>query len=219
MIENPQQTILNKTKQDKFILIINTPPALKSIQTNSERTNNLMNLDKMQYSVWGVNVPPHSISEIETPFMGQTMHVTSQTRQKYPPIKVNFNIDSNFDNYFYIWKWLTILNDPRNSGMDEHFAEFTTLNEVSIDNMRKNINNESTKYKHIKMKNNYDDYQTIMSLYGLREYNEKIIKWDFYNSFPTILEGFDYNYQNSEDITCSFNFAYGQVDISLVDPI
>ena len=219
MIENTPQTILNKTKVDKFILIITTPPVLKGSQTRSDRTNNLLNLDKMQYSVAGVNLPSHTISQIGMPFRGQTMHITSQTRTEYPVSKVNFTIDNNFDNYWYIWKWLYIMNNPRTSGMDESFAKFDEDPEKVLDAMRKDVKGQPIKYKEIKMQNPYDAYQTTMTLYGLREYNEKIIKFDFSNAFITELGGFEYNYQNSEDIGCSFSFAYGQVDISLVDPI
>lgn len=219
MIEDVQQTVLNKTKQDKFILIITTPPILKASLTRSDRANSLLNQDKIQYSVAGINVPTHAINEVEMPYRGQTMHITSQTRAKHPPAKINFTIDNNFDNYWYLWKWLYILNNPKTSGMDGHFAEFAEDPSKILDAMRKDGLGKPVTYKEIKMRNAYDDYQTTMTLYGLREYNEKIVKFDFYNAFITELAGFDYNYQNSEDINCSFSFAYGQVDISLVDPV
>jgi len=219
MLEQTPQTVLNKVKQDKFILIINTPPALKQFQTRSDRSDKLLNLDKMQYSVVGVNIPSHVINEQEISYMGQTTHVTSQTRAKHPVSKVNFTIDNNFDNYWYVWKWLYILNNPTDSGMDEHFSQFEVTGQIPLDAMRKDLKGDPIKYKHIEMKNMYDDYQTTISLYGLREYNEKIIKFDFDHAFITELGGFDYNYQNIDDIACSFSFAYGQVRVSLVDPI
>lgn len=220
------QTVLNKSRVDKFVLIIDTPNVLKDFETDSARTQELLNRDKMQYSIIAQNMPAHTIPAVGIPFRGQTPHVTSQAREEYPPVKVQFTIDNNFDNYFFIWKWLSILNNVRNSGMDPHFAEFKTLKNRALDTARdkgfsqiKKSSLEPITYKHIKMVNNYMDYQTIISLYGLREYNEKIVKFDYYDAFPISLGGFEYDYRNTEEISCSFEFSYSQIDITLIDPI
>ena len=220
------QTVLNKVRKDKFILVLDTPKVLKDHETDSTRANSLLNRDKMQFSVFGVNLPAHNIPAVGVPFSGQTAHVTSQIREEYPPAKVTFTVDNNYDNYWFLWKWLYILNNPRNSGMDGHFAEFKKLRNVQLDSARNAIDNKrkpsSLKpitYTEIKMKNDYTDYQTTITLYGLREYNEKIIKFDYYNAFISSLGELVYDYREVDEIACSFDFSFGQIDISLVDPV
>lgn len=221
------QTVLNKSREDKFILIIDTPKVLKDQETNSVRAKNLLNRDKMQYSIIAVNVPPHNIPAIGVPFRGQTPHVTSQTRDEYAPVKVAFTIDNNYDNYYFIWRWMTILNNVRNSGMDPYFAEFKNINHEGLDAARDRMLSEIKKssslkpitYKEIKMIHNYMDYQTHISLIGLREYNEKIIKFTYYDAFPVSLGGFEFDYRRAEEIGCQFDFAFSQFDIELIDPI
>ena len=218
MIESTPQTVLNKSKIDKFVLIITTPPILLNELTRSERGKDFLNQDTMQYSVAGITLPTHTISEIPMSFMGQTMHITSQTRSRYPTSKVKFTIDNRYSNYFYLWKWLYILNNPDTSGMDSRFAEFDNDPQKVMDAMRKDSKGNPIRYKEIKMQKPYDAYQTTMTLYAKDEYNVNIIKFDYKHAFITQLGGFDYDYQNSDDIPCSFDFAYGQVDITLIDP-
>jgi len=220
------QTVLNKVRRDKFILVLDTPKVLKNQETDSARTNALLNRDKMQFSVIGVNLPAHNIPPVGVPFMGQTPHVTSQTREEYPPAKVTFTIDNNFDNYWFLWKWLYIMNNPRKSGMDPYFAQFKNLREKELDptriagmNQLKKSNLKPITYREIKMIHDYTDYQTIITLYGLREYNEKIIKFDYYNAFITSLGEINYDYREIDEIGCSFDFSFGQIDISLIDPV
>jgi hypothetical protein len=207
------QTVLNKSRQDKFLLVIDTPKVLKDYQTSSARSNTLLNRDKMQFSVIGLNLPQHNIPAAPVPFMGQTTHVTGQTRDAYPPAKVSFTIDNNFDNYWFIWKWLYILNHPRESGMDGYFAEFKQLRNSVLDPIRNIGNNQIKKstlkpitFREIKMVHDYTDYQTTISLVGIREYNEKIIQFDYYNARET------------NELGCSFDFSFGQIDIKLLDP-
>jgi hypothetical protein len=225
MTERIQQTVLNKQRQDKFILVLDTPPVLKQYETNIAREKSLLNRDKMQFSIIAVNLPTHNIPAVAVPFMGQTTHHTSQTREEYPPVKVQFTVDNNFDNYYFIWKWMYIMNNPRTSGMDGHFAEFVTLNN-QLDPLRNKALNERVRsdfkpitYKHLKMLNKYTDYQTTMTLIGLREYNEKIIRFQYFNAFPQSLGELVYDYRKEDEVACSFDFAYGQIDIDLIDPV
>jgi hypothetical protein len=212
------QSVLNKVHIDKFLLILDTPKVLKNYQSNSARSQTLLNLDKMQFSVIGVNIPSHKIAAVGVPFRGQTPHVTSQTRDEYPPASVKFTIDNNFDNYWFIWKWMKLMNDPKDSGMDSYFAEFTHIGDRRLDPLREINNPKPITYKHIKMLHDYTDYQTIINLIALREYNEKIVQFTYSNAFPVSLGEINYDYRESGEISCSFDFAYGQVDVELIEP-
>ncbi len=217
-----QQSVLNKARKDKFLLVLDIPPVLKKINSNV-RSNSLINLDKLQFSVYGTVVPPISIEKESLNVYGQAYNVTTMTRPAYAPVSVRFNVDNNFDNYWVLWKWLAILNDPRKSGMDKHFAEFTTVRDTPIDTIRDIVQNttknppHNLKYKHIQMKNDYTDYQTTITIFGLREYNEKIVRFDYYNSFITNLGEINYDYKDVAEMESRFDFAFNQLDVTLLE--
>lgn len=214
------QTIQNKARIDKFILIYDIPQMLKDNNSDSVRSNILTNRDKLQFSLIGLQIPKHTIAPIGIPYMGQTMHVTSQTRSESPEITVNFTIDNNFDNYWVIWKVLAIMNGPRTGHMDPHFAEWgksTKHSEPAIKSQKTTL--PPVQWIEKKMENSYFDYQTNISVIGLREYNEKIIQFNYYNAFPTSLGEINYDYRESNEISCNFTFSYGQMDIKLLDTV
>ena len=53
MVSSP----LNKQTLDRFLLVLDVPPALKHLKTRTARTENLLNLDSMQFTVYGSVVP------------------------------------------------------------------------------------------------------------------------------------------------------------------
>ncbi len=228
MSDTIPQTILNKARADKFILVLDMPKILKDMVSNTQRTNKLINLDKLQFSVIGTTIPSITVPAISINVYGQAYQATSQSRPQYTPINVEFTIDNNFDNYWILWKWLYILNHPRTSGMDEHFAKFEKTTENNINNIREISNSLikktvpdpkilTKKYDFIHALNNYTDYQTTFSIYGLREYNEKIIRFDYYNAFITALGQIKYDYRENGELLCSFEFVFDQLDITLLD--
>lgn len=223
------QSILNKARKDKFLLILDIPKVLKDLNSNT-RSNNLVNLDKLQFSVHGSVVPKVSVPNQSLNTYGQAYNITSMTRPPYNPINVNFNVDNNFDNYWVLWKWLAILNDPQKSGMTEHFTDFKAINDVVLDNIRdlaKDSNNllknnrksppKNVKYKHIKMNNYYTDYQTSITIYGLREYNEKIVRFDYSNAFITELGELKYDYKDPTEMECNFTFSFNRLEVTLLE--
>lgn len=226
--EKMYQSVLNKARKDKFLLVLDLPKVLKSINSNT-RSNDLVNLDKLQFSVYGSPVPNISVPEQSVNTYGQTYNVTGMTRPKYDPISVGFTVDNNYDNYWVLWKWLSILNDPKKSGMTEHFTKFKELNDTVADNVRdlskdpnslikdsKSTPTKKVTYKHIKMLNDYTDYQTTISIFGLREYNEKIIRFDYSNAFITGLGDLNYDYKDPSEMGCNFKFVFNQLDVTLL---
>lgn len=231
------QTVLNKSRKDKFILVLTLPQILKdnNVKILGPRTEEFVQLDALQYSIYGSPVPEMSIPPQELSVYGQPYKVTSQTRASYTPIAVNFTVDNRFNNYWILWKWLEILNAPRDSGMPSHFANYqegadtaqpSPTPKTARDRMGeiasalegktgkiKNINTQQ-----VRMINNFLDYQTLITIYGLDEYNQKVVQFNYYNSFITELGGINYNYRDQEEAECSFQFAFNQMDVQLIDP-
>jgi len=212
------QSVLNKARKDKFLLILDVPKVLKDINSNT-RSNELVSLDKLQFSVYGTVVPPVSVPAATVNTYGQAYNVTSMTRPAYAPINVDFNIDNNFDNYWVLWKWLSVLNDPRESGMTEHFTDFKEFDNTNVDTIRDlaNSSKQNTTYKHIKMLNDYTDYQTTISIIGLREFNEQIVRFDYSNAFITNLGQLNYDYKDPSEMNCNFEFVFNQLEVTLLE--
>ena len=116
MAEILKQSNLNKARLDKFILSFTVPKCLKSSTTREQRATHHKSWmkvipDDIQYSVYGVVAPEISVPSISLPQFGQHMKVSSHRRDEYPDISVDFNVDNEFNNYWYIYRWLDILND------------------------------------------------------------------------------------------------------------
>ena len=191
-----QQSILNKARADKFIMVFTLPEALRDLNQSilTTRAQEYIKQDSLQYSVWGIVVPNVSVPAETTSIWGQPYKVTSQARSPYPPIALNFTIDNGYNNYWILWKWLELLNKPRQSGVDEKIAD--TIAED---------------------KGTYLDYQTVMTIFGLDEYNNKVIQFDYFNSFITDLGEIRYNYRDPTELESSFQFEFSQMSISLLD--
>lgn len=197
------QAILNKSRADKFEMVITLPKVLRTLnaQILSQRSQESVQQDTLQFSVWGILVPGVSIPAKDLPTWGQPYKVTSQARDPYSPISINFTIDNRFNNYWVLWKWLEYLNRPKESGMNEYFNDQQILaNKGKLDSKK------------------FVDYQTTITVYGLDEYNNKVVKFDYYNAFITNLGEIRYNYRDPTELETSFEFAFNQMIVTLLDP-
>ena len=189
------QSPLNKLRKDKFRIVLTVPNILKKIETDKIRNNDLINLDSIQFSVIGVSIPNIDVPYHSLPFGGQTHNVTSLSRPPYSPANVKFNIDNEFKNYWIIWKWLCLLNDPNNSIFGGKSVFKDGYPTTSIDQLY--------------------DYTSDIVLFSLDEYNQNKVKFIFKNSFVTKLNGFDYDFRDPDEIQCGFDFIFNQFDMEL----
>jgi hypothetical protein len=199
-----QQSILNKSRKDKFLLVLNLPDALKKLNTFStiDRANSNIVLDTLQYSVYGAVVPTTNIEETSLPYAGQTLNLTSGKREKYEDITVNFTVDNGYNNWWVLWKWLNFINDAKTSTFDiENLAPLPTNSQDKV------IYTSTT---------NLQPYQTLITVYGLDEYNNKKIQWSYSKAFITKLNGITYNYRDAEQMESSFTFAFSQLNAELL---
>lgn len=176
------QAMLNKTRRDKFIMVVTPPDILKPYLNQYERSNNTVNLQSFQFSVYGIVVPTIKVPEVETKYAGQVMKVTSYERPSYENISVNFTVDNLFNNYWFLYTWLQRLL-PGDS-----------------------------KDGNIKL----NDYSTTITVYGLDEYNNNKIKFDYKGAVPVELGGINYNYRDSSEAESTFTFSFFQFQATLV---
>ena len=189
-----QQSILNKNRKDKFLLVLNLPPILKTANkpTQGERSLNFLNLDTLQYSIYGTIVPETTIPEVDLLYSGQTTKLTSYTRSAYKSVTVNFTVDNQFNNWWVLWYWLNVINDSKESTYN--------YNQLTSPENFANLNN----------------YQTNITVYGLDEFDNKKIQWDYIKSFITNLGEITYNYRDGDQIESSFTFAFSQLNSQLL---
>jgi hypothetical protein len=192
-----QQTILNRSRNDKFLLVLEIPPALKNIYDSA--LNKPFEIDNLQFTVFGTPVPAINVPNITLPYGGQNLNISSISRPAYPPLALKFLIDNGYQNYWMLWKWLDLFNDATNS-----VTELTKSLKV----------NDS-----IFLTNNMSDYTTTFSLVALDEYNNKIISFNYKQAFLTGLSEINYNYQEPSEISCTATFAYNQLDVKLLGDV
>ena len=183
------QSPLNKQRKDKFICVLTIPRILRNDVQEIARRNSSVNFDSLQFSIFGAVAPPIEIPPVQIPYAGQTLKVTSYTRPTFPMLKIDFTVDNFFNNYWVICKWLEVFNDPT-------------------------IGIFSPTDREIDSRSN--EYTTDITIYGLDEYNNKTIQFDYIRAFPVNLQGIEYNDRDSGEMECSFNFAYHQLKVTLL---
>jgi hypothetical protein len=187
-----QQSVLNRSGKDKFLLVLNLPQILKK----QSLTNDLLKLDPLQFSIFGTVIPQIQVTTNEMRFAGQSYNVSSYARPNYTPLPVNFIIDNKFRNYWLLWKWLSLLNDPSTSyytGTDPKLQTWKDRIDVGL----------------------VSEYETNFSVLGLNEYNEKLIEYKFENAFITSLGSINYDYNDPEMIKSSAEFQFSRLDVTL----
>ena len=189
-----QQSILNKNRKDKFLLVLNRPNILKKVDKSSlgDRASKYLNLDSLQYSIYGSVVPNTTIPEIDMPYSGQVAKYTSYARPQYTAVTVSFTVDNGFNNWWVLWYWLNLINN-------------STEGTYNYDNLPDGLS-----YKNI------HSYETNITVYGLDEYNNKKIQFDYLRAFITGLGEITYNYRDTEQIESTFTFAFSQLKPQLL---
>ncbi len=198
-MSNPtQQSVLNKTNKDKFLLVLNLPKIFRE----QSATDREISIDPLQISVFGTVVPTIQVPANEVRFAGQSLNVSSHTRPNYAPITVNFAVDNDFRNYWILWKWLDLLNSAR-GGLYQG-TKSPSIEDPGILPIKDRLQNYGM-----------FEYQTNFSIFALNEYNERTVEFNYYNAFLTSLGGIEYNYRDSDIINTTAEFQFGQFDIKL----
>jgi len=192
------QSILNRSRNDKFKLVMDLPIALKRKQDLVIESN--YNADQVQFTTFGSPVPSIKVNEIKVPFGGQVYNASSISRPSYDSLTLKFLIDNGYQNYWILWKWLNLFNNSENSS--------TTLTEPII-----------MEIDDIRLTNPMSDFTTTFSLFGLDEFNNKIIEFKYTQAFITSLSPIEYSFQTANEIICTATFVFNQLNISLLKDI
>ena len=190
MMNEMKQAAFNKARSDKFLMVLDIPPALKAINTADDRNNSTVNSDTITFSVFATQIPEVHVQDSETKFSGQTFHFTSHNRPEYGNVAVQFTIDNQFNNYWVIYKWINLLNNNKEGFFD---AEGLAI----VDNP-------------------FEVYSSSATVFGLDEYDNRKIQFDFIGVVPVKLGKIDYNYRTEAEIETTFEFSFSQMIAKLV---
>jgi len=185
------QSILNKTKGDKYFMVLSLPEALRGSKSKNRR-NNKVDFDSLQFSITGSPVPDIIIPAIGQQYQGQELKISSHSRVPYENIFVSFKIDNLFRNWWVIYLWLDLLNDESKS--------FYNAKEISDGDATEALK----------------EYTANFTVYGLDEYNNRVIRFDYEGCFPVSLKSPVYSDEDPNDISSQFEFAFTFFKASLV---
>ena len=188
-----QQAMLNKSRADKFLLVFDVPPILKEFSKKFNQTNTTIIPDSVQYSIFGTAVPEITVPAMENRYAGSTLYVSSHSKNPYPPVSVNFNVDNEYKNYWVLYQWLNLLHSEYEGRYNER-----EINTSAGDPT-------------------FKDYQTDLTIYGKDEFNNSRIKFTYTKAFPTTVNGVEYSYQNPDEITSGFTFVYSQLHTEVIN--
>ena len=183
------QSLLNKSKKDKFILTIALPPDLRELNKKLERSNKYLDLDSLQFSVYGSIVPENSIPAEGVKYAGSTVFVSSHIKPAYDPVTVNFTIDNEFKNYWAIQKWLNLIRGEQ-SGF---FSGNTLPKDVGLGR-----------------------YSSDFILTAKDEFHNDVIQWTYKAAFPISLGEINYSYRDGAEIETSFKFVFTRIETILL---
>ena len=183
------QSFLNKSRADKFKLVFSLPPALLKIDSKNERSTFNVNQNAMQFSVYGSVVPQITVPAIEIAYAGSNLFNSSHAKTPYDPVTVDFTIDNGYNNYWVCYKWLDLMHDEKEGLFD--------ASNIATDE-------------------DFAQYQTDMTLYGLDEYNKERIKFTYTKAFPIAVGSIDYSYRDEAEISSSLSFVYSQIHTELL---
>lgn len=189
------QSVFNKSRDDKFILVLSLPEALQKISSKFQRDETRIIPSSLQFSVYGSIVPAIEIPEVNVRYAGQTLATSSHSRNVYEPNRVNFTVDNRFNNYWVIYTWLSLLNNDLESIYD---AQNLTSPVVVGDRRAPNSNPNM-------------EYRSNISIFALDEYNKRTVEFLYTNAFPISLGGINYNYRAGNEIESFFIYSFSQL--------
>ena len=193
MSDNIQQSILNKSRKDKFLFILTLPEAMQEMSYTSpdNRSPDSIIPDTLQFSVYGAVLPQVRVDAGTIRYSGQALKFSSHSRPEYENVTVNFTVDNRFNNYWVIWKWLDILNDDRDAVFHKD-KEIKTSDSI------------------------FKQYQGAATMYALDEYNQNVARFDYFGVVPVSVGSIDYNYRTTEEIETTFEFSFSKLTPTLL---
>ena len=183
-----RQSYLNKARTDKFRIVVPLPPILRNKDTRIIRSNDFVDKDSINFSIFAINIPSIAVEPVDLKFGGQTPRISSLARAPFDPVDVKFVIDNMYANYWLLYTWLNLIHNEETGHMIKSKGASQPI----------------------------DQYVTDIKVSGIDEYNNNVIEYTFTRCVPQQLGGINYNYQETNEIESSFQFRFHQMKIKIV---
>ena len=186
------QAPFNNTFKDKFTIVLTLPDIIKKIDDEDIRNTNFLNTESLEFSVFGTVTPPIGVPKIEVPYGGRTHKISSHAKENFDDVTLDFVIDNEFKNYWCVYKWLDMMSDVE---LGHYNADdIITVNGFAYPK----------------------SYTSTFSLYGMDEYENRKIRFDYIGCFPTRLDGIDWSYSDESRINSKVTFAFTNMKVRLI---
>lgn len=194
------QSVLNKAKIDKWVIVIPVPDVLKNMNqgtlTPNPTTDSKVTMDSFIFSIARANTPTISVPAKSVSYGGQKMNLSSHTRKDLEDLTIDFTVDNRFANYMFIYNWLNIMHDFDSGIYDD--KNVTPHNYELDGNTREQI---------LRM---WKYYSVEITLIPMDEYNNPILEFRYVGAFPHTLSPLKFNYQDATQIDCSATFSFSR---------
>jgi hypothetical protein len=175
-------------------MVLKLPEALKPINEKFRRDNKSIQLDTLQFSIWGAVVPKISVPAVDLRYMGSNFVISSHSSPIWDPITIKFEVDNLWSNYWVIYQWLNLMRNDKAGVMG------------GISDKQNLIDGASP----------VRTYSSDMTVYALDEYEEPRIKWTYTYAFPTNLGEITFSERETKQIECNFTFQFSQLFCELI---
>lgn len=179
-----KQAIYNNAREDKFTMVVTIPDALRQV-ISTEVGPNFINKSAFEYTAWGTAVPQIEIKSSKVRYSGQSTKLSGHTRPEWPLLDVEFNIDNQYRNYWFLYYWINFQNHDA-----ESLYDFGKL--LPNDNL--------TKVR----------YTGTIDIFLKDEYNKNIMGCKYVAAFPVKLSSLNTNQQKGGILTAKVTFEYSQ---------
>jgi len=188
MAKEIKQSVLNKARGDKFRVVIPLPEVLRNKDTRLTRSNDFVNKDALDFSIYAISIPDVTVEREDVKFGGQTPRISSFARNAFDPVEIKYVLDNEFNNYWLLYSWLNLIHHE------------------STGHVRTDLGGRI----------NEDQYNTNIKVTGLDEYNKPKIEWTFVSAVPTSIGQFEFNYQEAHEIESTFQFQFHQLLVKIL---
>jgi hypothetical protein len=197
-----KQSIFNKARKDKFLIVLTPPKVVREIDDPVTRSNEHVNNDAIQFSVYGAVIPQFTVPAVDIDYGGQTFSFSSHARPSFENIDLNYTVDNRYNNYWILYKWINVMN---------HNLESIFYND------KVPYNGASLNREGIVMDPEViAEYGTTITIYGLDEYDKRVIQFDYIGALPVSVGQITFNDRDPMEMESTFTFAFSQFDTKLL---
>ena len=133
---------------------------------------------------------------------GAVVGVAGGSARRQYKSKAEWDEDTVISRFPKMGRFLNLLNDDQTSLYD--VTNLTDPTSNIVDGVTKGL---------------YSQYKATISIYGLDEYNKRVVEFKYIDAFPTNLGSIAYSYKDSGELESSLTLSYSQLIVTPISEI